>query len=94
MSTYTPARPAPRTKRQDKTQELRNRIDASIDTLASAVDAVRASETFRAYLDVQAKFHHYSWCNSLLILSQRPDASQVAGYRTWQKMNRQVDLSP
>ncbi len=90
MPTYTPARSAPSTKRQDRTQELRKRIDASIDTLASAVDAVRASETFRAYLDMQAKFHSYSWCNSLLIMSQRPDASQVAGYRTWQKMKRQV----
>ena len=74
----------------DKTKELRQRIDASLDTLAKSVDAVRASETFKAYLDVQAKFHRYSWCNSLLILSQRPDASRVAGYRSWQKLGRQV----
>ncbi len=74
----------------DKTKELRQRIDDSLATLANAVDKVRASETFKAYLDVQAKFHRYSWCNSLLILSQRPDASRVAGYRTWQKLGRQV----
>ncbi len=76
--------------KSDKTKELRQRIDASLDTLAKSVDAVRASETFKAYLDVQAKFHRYSWCNSLLILSQRPDASRVAGYRSWQKLGRQV----
>ncbi len=74
----------------DKTKELRNRIDASLATLAKSVDQVRASETFKAYLDVQAKFHRYSWCNSLLILSQKPDATRVAGYRTWQKLSRQV----
>jgi antirestriction protein ArdC len=75
---------------QDKVKALRERIDASLDDLAKAVDSVRASDTFKAYLDVQARFHRYSWCNSLLILSQRPDASQVAGYRTWQSLGRQV----
>ncbi len=74
----------------DKAKELRKRIDDSLDTLAKSVDEVRASETFKAYLDVQAKFHRYSWCNSLLILSQRPNASRVAGYRAWQKLGRQV----
>ncbi len=75
---------------KDKAKELRQRIDDSLNTLAKAVDEVRTSETFRRYLDVQAQFHKYSWHNCLLILSQRPDASQVAGYRTWQKLGRQV----
>jgi len=57
---------------QDKVKELRKRIDDSIDGLAKAVDEVRASETFQAFLNVQARFHKYSWCNSLLILSQKP----------------------
>jgi len=78
------------TPKQDKARELRVTIDNSLNTLAQAVDEVRASETFKAYLDVQAKFHHYSWCNSLLILSQFPNAERVAGYRTWQKLDRQV----
>ena len=75
---------------QDKAKELRRRIDDSLDTLARAVDDVRASESFRRYLDVQAKFHHYSWRNTMLIAMQRPDATQVAGYRAWQKLDRQV----
>ncbi len=78
------------TTKQDKTKELRARIDTSLDTLARAVDDVRASETFKAYLDIQAKFHRYSWCNSLLIMSQCPSAERVAGYKTWQKLGRQV----
>ena len=81
----------PKKPRKDKAKELRQQIDASLDTLAKAVDDVRASDTFRQYLDVQARFHKYSWHNCMLIASQRPEATQVAGYRTWQKLGRQVN---
>ncbi len=80
----------PTGKTQDKAKELRARIDDSLSALARAVDEVRASDTFRQYLEVQARFHRYSWHNSLLLAMQRPDATQVAGYRTWQKLGRQV----
>ncbi|MEE9294601.1 MAG: ArdC family protein [Phycisphaerae bacterium] len=75
---------------KDKAKALRASINDSLDTLAKAVDDVRASKMFTRYLDVQAKFHHYSWGNTLLIASQRPDATRVAGFKTWQKMKRQV----
>jgi len=75
---------------KDKVKALRKRIDDSIDTLAKAVDDVRTSAMFKAYLDVQAKFHKYSWCNTLLIYSQKPDASNVAGFQTWKKLGRHV----
>src|SRR5215218_3297764 len=58
--------------------------------LEQAVGAIHDSETFRSYLDVQARFHHYSWGNVALILAQRPDATQVAGYNAWLKMHRYV----
>ncbi len=76
---------------KDRAKELRQRIDDSLDVLARAVDDVRASETFRQYLEVQARFHRYSWHNSMLILSQRPDASRVAGFKAWQKLGRHVN---
>ena len=82
--------PTVKNKGQDKAKELRRRIDDSLGTLARAVDDVRASDTFKQYLDVQAKFHRYSWHNTMLIAMQRPEASQVAGYRAWQKLGRQV----
>lgn len=37
-----------------------------------------------------AKFHNYSFNNTLLIAMQRPDATLVTGYRNWQSMGRQV----
>ncbi len=80
----------PRSTSRDKAKALRARIDDSLDTLAQAVDDVRASETFKRYLAVQARFHHYSWHNSMLIAMQRPDATRVAGYKTWQSLGRQV----
>src|SRR5206468_3050247 len=38
----------------------------------------------------RAAFHDYSFGNICLIVTQRPDATQVAGYRSWQALGRQV----
>jgi antirestriction protein ArdC len=38
----------------------------------------------------RAWFHTYSFGNVLLILRQNPEATTVAGYRTWQTLGRQV----
>ncbi len=83
-------RTATETGRTNPAKELRQRIDDHIEALAKAVDDVRASDDFRRYLDVQARFHSYSWHNAMLIFSQCPDATRVAGYRAWQKLGRQV----
>jgi antirestriction protein ArdC len=58
--------------------------------LEKAVGQIQDSDNFRAYLDLQARFHSYSWSNTLLILTQRPDASMVAGYNAWLRMHRYV----
>lgn len=78
------------TTKQNRSKELRQQIDDRVDVLAKAVDDIRASEAFKDYLDVQARFHRYSWHNSMLILMQRPDATQVAGFRAWKKLGRHV----
>src|SRR4051812_19568868 len=65
-------------------------VRASLLQLEQAVEGIQDSDTFRAYLAAQAKFHHYSWGNTLLILCQCPEATRVAGYRTWQSLDRQV----
>ncbi len=75
---------------KDKAKALRTRIDDDVESLAKAVDAVRASDTFKAFLDVQARFHRYSWHNVMLILSQRPSASRVAGFKAWNGFGRHV----
>jgi hypothetical protein len=48
------------------------------------------SEVLRNYLAAIGKFHRYSASNILLIMTQRPGATHVAGYHTWRKLHRQV----
>ncbi len=38
----------------------------------------------------QARFPKYSFRNTLLIVQQRPDATAVMGYRSWQALGHQV----
>src|SRR4051812_39603602 len=76
----------PRERRQPDSDP----VTASLLQLEQSVSAIQDSDTFRAYLIAQAKFHNYSFGNVLLILAQKPDATRVAGYRTWQSLNRYV----
>lgn len=72
---------------KDTRQEQMQQISAR---LVEQVAAIQDSDTFKAYLSFQAKFHRYSANNTLLIMLQSPDALHVAGYETWKTMNRQV----
>lgn len=48
------------------------------------------SETLRKLLVTMARFRSYSASNVMLIYSQRPDATHVAGFQTWRKLGRFV----
>ena len=48
------------------------------------------SDTLKTYFKTMARFHRYSAMNCLLILSQCPTATHVAGYQSWRKLGRQV----
>ena len=74
-----------RKDKNEKIQELTEKLQTGIQELYD-------SEKYRDYLRTMAKFHHYSFNNSLLIWAQRPDATAVAGYRAWQtKFGRTVN---
>jgi hypothetical protein len=60
------------------------------DRLLHQLEALVESQDWREFLTVASRFHRYSANNVLLILAQRPDAIRVAGYRTWQRLGRQV----
>ncbi|MHB1612665.1 MAG: ArdC family protein, partial [Sulfobacillus sp.] len=47
-------------------------------------------EQWKQWADTMAQFPKYSPGNALLILSQRPDATMVAGFHAWQKLDRHV----
>jgi len=67
-----------------------DRLELARQKLASGIEKLVASGRWRDYLKFQGKFHRYSFCNTFLILLQRPDATLVASYKTWQKLGRQV----
>jgi hypothetical protein len=66
------------------------RLRRAHDQLTAAVAQLTSSDGWRRMLTVAARFHRYSPNNVLLITVQRPDATRVAGYRTWQQLGRQV----
>jgi len=68
---------------------LNNRPEL-IEKLAEGVRNLTSSEQWQRYLDFQAKFHRYSFNNVLLIAAQRHEATQVAGFNAWRKLNRFV----
>jgi hypothetical protein len=74
------------TSRTKNNQEL---VKASIDALVEALEAGH-SEALSSYLTAMAQFHNYSFQNILLIASQRPTASRVAGIRAWNELGRRV----
>lgn len=58
--------------------------------IAGAVEALRDSDAWHDMLQMAGRFHSYSYRNLLLILSQMPEATQVAGFQAWRKLGRQV----
>jgi hypothetical protein len=71
-------------------QTLDARLQAVHEKLTASVEALASSESWAQMLTVAARFHRYSPNNVLLISVQRPEATLVAGYRTWQQLGRQV----
>src|ERR1700724_3514498 len=61
-----------------------------LDQLREGVATLTSSEQWTRWLDVQTRFHRYSWGNTLLIALQSPDATQVAGFHTWLRLGRHV----
>jgi antirestriction protein ArdC len=52
--------------------------------------AAGKSETLVRFMTAMATFHDYSFRNIHMILAQRPDATNVAGFRAWNRLNRYV----
>jgi antirestriction protein ArdC len=63
--------------------------ESALDHLMAALEQGH-SDALKQYLEVMSRFHRYSWGNCLLIYSQRPCATHVAGFRAWLRLGRQV----
>jgi antirestriction protein ArdC len=61
----------------------------ALDDLAAQLEAGK-SESLARFIEAMAGFHSYSWGNVMMILAQKPDAKQIAGVRTWNRLGRFV----
>jgi len=67
-----------------------DKLAAAHDRLSASVAALSTGDGWAEYLAHAARFHSYSASNIWLIACQRDDATQVAGFKAWQAMGRQV----
>lgn len=65
-------------------------MDSIMQSLESGVEELFTSNRYQEFLKTMAKFHNYSFNNTMLIAMQRPDATLVTSYKNWQFMGRQV----
>ena len=61
-----------------------------IEKLTEGISNLTSSEEWQHYLDFQSRFHCYSFGNVLLIATQCHEATRVAGFNAWRKLNRFV----
>jgi DNA primase len=66
-------------------------IEESHSQLLEAYAKIATADQWSTYLASAARFHTYSPNNVLMILDQRPEATQVAGYKAWAVLGRQVN---
>jgi antirestriction protein ArdC len=71
-------------------EQRRAEAKALQESIGGQVEALKDSDQWTKFLEFVQNFHAYSVNNVLLIFSQRPDATQVAGFRKWQELGRQV----
>src|SRR5215467_14229395 len=72
-----------------KLEEVNQLTKEAVDFLVAALESGH-SEVLTAYLSAMAKFHTYSFGNIMLIARQKPQATNVAGIRTWNSLGRFV----
>ena len=72
---------------KDQWKEYKQTERKSVYALAdeTAQDVAENGESFRAFLDIQARFDRYSVTNALLILAQRPEATQLRTFEGWKE---------
>jgi DNA primase catalytic core len=83
-------RPTTAAGRRRREEQRAEKLQALHSRLGEQVEALRSGADWQAWLDVAARFHTYSWRNTMLIAAQRPGATRVAGYEAWQSLGRQV----
>src|ERR1035438_7676808 len=72
-----------------KLEEVNLKTKEAVNYLVQSLEAGH-STVLTQYLGAMAKFRNYSFGNIMLIARQKPDATNVAGLRTWNSLGRFV----
>jgi antirestriction protein ArdC len=72
-----------------RSEQIKEFTEKASQRLVTAL-AAGPSNALASYLKAIARFHRYSLHNVLLITLQKPNASHVAGFRTWNQLGRFV----
>lgn len=67
-----------------------NKTQKVFDKVVNALQAIVDKGEYENFLKFQKNFKGYSFNNLILIYSQFPDATKVAGKKTWLKLKREV----
>ena len=72
-----------------KVEQAKQIASKAIEQLSQTLEAGHSGK-LREYLAAMGRFHRYSWHNIMLIASQKPTATHVAGFHAWHKLGRFV----
>jgi hypothetical protein len=89
LTTDAPAE-APEHQIARRAGQIYRQVRDAVTALAQKVDQVKRSAGFTAALDAMSQFWAYSPFNQWLIQMQLPNATHVAGRRTWERLGRKT----
>lgn len=72
-----------------KFEDIKSKTKDAVDYLVQSLESGQ-SNVLSEYLGAMARFHTYSFGNVMLIARQKPEATNVAGIRTWNSLGRFV----
>lgn len=75
---------------ENTTEDPKAKVEALMKAIEDGVENVIDSGEIENFLAHMGKFHNYSFGNQMLIYIQKPEATQVAGYNSWEEQGRQV----
>lgn len=90
MSSQTLARRSRRFTAEERAEYRQAKRSEQREQVERAVRELLTSDGWQRWAETRATFHRYSFGNCLLIAQQAPQATQVAGFKAWQALGRQV----
>lgn len=70
--------------------DANERVDEAFSLIEKGVKQITNSQKYKEFLAFSSRFYHYSFRNQILIWTQKPNATYVAGFNAWKKIGRFV----